>query len=55
MDLKDVKSPQDIKHCSVEELNGLATQVRETIIGQVAKQLGCRGADFGPPLCVQCS
>ena len=29
MELKDVKSPQDLKHCSVEELNHLATQIRE--------------------------
>ena len=36
MDLKDVKSPEDIKHCSLEELNRLASQVRSTIIGQVS-------------------
>ena len=47
MDLKDVKSPQDIKHCSVEELNGLATQVRETIIGQVAKHGGHLASSLG--------
>ena len=26
MDLKNIKSPQDIKHCSVEELYHLASQ-----------------------------
>ena len=40
MELKDVKSPQDLKHCSVEELYHLASQIRETIIGQVAKHGG---------------
>ena len=47
MDLKDVKSPQDIKHCSVAELNRLASQVRETIIGQVSKHGGHLASSLG--------
>jgi 1-deoxy-D-xylulose-5-phosphate synthase len=47
MELKDVKTPQDIKHCSVEELYGLAAQVRETIIGQVAKHGGHLASSLG--------
>ncbi|MBR2197684.1 MAG: 1-deoxy-D-xylulose-5-phosphate synthase [Fibrobacter sp.] len=47
MELKDVKSPQDIKHCSVEELNRLASQVRETIISQVAKHGGHLASSLG--------
>ena len=47
MELKDVKSPQDIKHCSVEELNCLAKQVRDTIIGQVSKHGGHLASSLG--------
>ena len=47
MELKDVKSPQDIKHCSVEELYHLASQVRETIIGQVSKHGGHLASSLG--------
>ena len=47
MELKDVKSPQDLKHCSVEELNHLAAQIRETIIGQVAKHGGHLASSLG--------
>ncbi len=47
MELKDVKSPQDLKHCSVEELYHLASQIRETIIGQVAKHGGHLASSLG--------
>lgn len=47
MNLKDIKSPQDIKHCSVEELNQLAAQIRETIIGQVSKHGGHLASSLG--------
>lgn len=47
MDLKSIKSPQDIKHCSVEELNHLAKQIRETIIGQVSKHGGHLASSLG--------
>lgn len=47
MDLKDIKSPKDIKHCSVEELNKLASQIRETIIGQVSKHGGHLASSLG--------
>lgn len=47
MDLKNIKSPQDIKHCSVEELYSLASQIRETIIGQVAKHGGHLASSLG--------
>ena len=38
MDLKNIKSPQDIKRCSVEELYNLASQIRETIISHLDKE-----------------
>lgn len=47
MDLKSIKSPQDIKHCSVKELEQLASQIRETIIGQVSKQGGHLASSLG--------
>ena len=47
MDLKDVKSPEDIKHCSLEELDRLASQVRSTIIGQVSKHGGHLASSLG--------
>ena len=47
MELKDVKSPQDLKHCSVEELYHLASQIRGTIIGQVAKHGGHLASSLG--------
>ena len=47
MDLKNIKSPQDIKHCSVDELYHLASQIRETIIGQVAKHGGHLASSLG--------
>ena len=46
-DLKDIKSPADIRQCSVEELTQLAKQVRETIIGQVAKHGGHLASSLG--------
>ncbi|SHK98363.1 1-deoxy-D-xylulose-5-phosphate synthase [Fibrobacter sp. UWH5] len=47
MDLKSIKSPQDIKHCSVKELEQLASQIRETIIGQVSKHGGHLASSLG--------
>ncbi len=47
MDLKNIKSPKDIKHCSIEELNQLAGQIRETIIGQVSKHGGHLASSLG--------
>lgn len=47
MDLKNIKSPQDIKHCDVVELNQLARQIRETIIGQVSKHGGHLASSLG--------
>lgn len=47
MDLKKIKSPRDIKNCSVEELNALASQIRETIIGQVSKHGGHLASSLG--------
>ncbi|SHK75852.1 1-deoxy-D-xylulose-5-phosphate synthase [Fibrobacter sp. UWEL] len=47
MDLKDIKSPQDIKHLSLEELYRLAAQIRETIIGQVSKHGGHLASSLG--------
>ncbi len=46
-DLKDIKSPADIRQCSVEELEQLAKQIRETIIGQVAKHGGHLASSLG--------
>lgn len=47
MDLKSIKSPEDIKHCSVKELERLAAQIRETIIGQVSKHGGHLASSLG--------
>lgn len=47
IDLKDIKSPADIRQCSVEELALLAKQIRETIIGQVAKHGGHLASSLG--------
>lgn len=46
-DLKDIKSPADIKQCTVPELEELAKQIRETIIGQVAKHGGHLASSLG--------
>ena len=47
MELKNIKSPKDIKHCSVDELNKLAREIRETIIGQVSKHGGHLASSLG--------
>lgn len=47
MFLKDVKSPKDIKGCSVQELNDLAVQIREKIINQVATHGGHLASSLG--------
>ena len=46
-DLKDIKSPADIRQCTVPELESLAKQIRETIIGQVAKHGGHLASSLG--------
>lgn len=45
--LKDIKSPQDIKGCSVSDLTDLATQIRERIIEQVASHGGHLASSLG--------
>lgn len=45
--LKDIKSPKDIKGCSLAELNDLASQIREKIIGQVAAHGGHLASSLG--------
>lgn len=45
--LKDIKSPQDIKGCSVSELTDLALQIRERIIEQVASHGGHLASSLG--------
>lgn len=47
MFLKDIRSPKDLKGCSVEELNELAKQVREKIISQIAKHGGHLASSLG--------
>lgn len=47
MFLKDIKSPKDIKGCSVPELNDLALQIREKIISQVAAHGGHLASSLG--------
>lgn len=47
MFLKDIKSPMDIKGCSVQELNDLALQIREKIINQVAAHGGHLASSLG--------
>ena len=45
--LKDIRSPQDIKGCSVSELTDLALQIRERIIEQVASHGGHLASSLG--------
>lgn len=45
--LKEIQSPQDIKGCSIEELNELAKQVREKIISQIAEHGGHLASSLG--------
>lgn len=45
--LKDIKSPQDIKGCSVNDLTDLAGQIREKIIAQVASHGGHLASSLG--------
>lgn len=45
--LKDIKSPKDIKGCSLAELDDLAVQIREKIIGQVATHGGHLASSLG--------
>ena len=47
MQLKDVKSPKDIKGCSIPELNDLASQIRDKIITQVANHGGHLASSLG--------
>ncbi len=47
MFLKDIKSPKDIKGCSIQELNDLALQIREKIINQVATHGGHLASSLG--------
>jgi len=46
MDLKDIKSPADLKGLSVEELDQIGAQLRETII----KQVSINGGHLAPNL-----
>lgn len=37
MNIYDIKSPDDIKHCSIPELEDLCVQIREFLIDSVSK------------------
>ncbi|NLC15959.1 MAG: 1-deoxy-D-xylulose-5-phosphate synthase [Firmicutes bacterium] len=47
MELRDVKSPEDIRNLSVRELESLAQEIRWVIIGTVAKTGGHLAASLG--------
>ena len=45
--LKDINSPADLRHCSIEELNGIAQEIRELLIDTCSKNGGHIGANLG--------
>ena len=47
MRLEDVRSPQDIKGLSMEEMEGLARQIRETLVNTVAERGGHLASNLG--------
>ena len=47
MNLKDIKSPADIKGRSIDELNDLASQMREALLTKLSKHGGHIGPNLG--------
>ena len=47
MELKDIKSPQDIKNLSIPELENIAAQMREAILNRTSKIGGHVGPNLG--------
>ena len=47
MDLKDIKTPSDIKHCSIDELKKLSKEVRHFLIEELSKTGGHLGPNLG--------
>ncbi|MGI6660842.1 MAG: 1-deoxy-D-xylulose-5-phosphate synthase [Bacillota bacterium] len=47
MELRNIKSPEDIRNLSVSELESLAQEIRSTIIGTVSKTGGHLAASLG--------
>lgn len=47
MDLKDIKTPSDIKQCSIDELKKLSKEVRHFLIEELSKTGGHLGPNLG--------
>ncbi len=47
MTLKDINSPKDLRQCSIEELNGIAQEIRELLITTCSANGGHIGANLG--------
>ena len=47
MNIYDIKSPDDIKHCSIPELEDLCVQIREFLIDSVSKTGGHLSSNLG--------
>ena len=47
LELRNIKSPEDIRNLSVSELESLAQEIRSTIIGTVSKTGGHLAASLG--------
>ena len=47
MHLEQIKSPKDLKHLSVDELNSLSREIRETLINTVADRGGHLASNLG--------
>lgn len=45
--LETLKGPQDVKNCSIEQLEGLAAEVREALFNRLSKKGGHFGPNFG--------
>ena len=47
MNIYDIKQPEDIKQCSIAELNDLAEQIREFLIQSISKTGGHLSSNLG--------
>ncbi|MBR7554169.1 1-deoxy-D-xylulose-5-phosphate synthase [Allobacillus sp. GCM10007491] len=47
MDLKDIKTPSDIKQCSIDDLKKLSEEVRQFLIQELSKTGGHLGPNLG--------
>jgi 1-deoxy-D-xylulose-5-phosphate synthase len=47
MQLKDIKSPKELKQCSLKQLVGISKELREYIIDVISSNEGHLGASLG--------